>query len=320
MVGQTLSHYEVLEELGRGGMGAVHKARDKVLDRVLAIKILHPDLANPTRVRRFIQEAKAASSLNHPNIVTIYEIFHVENAPCIAMEYVTGETLEKHLEQGTMTLRRGLNCAIEIADALAKAHQAGIVHRDVKPSNIMISSGGLVKILDFGLAKLTEISEEVEAGARLTQEGRIVGTPPYLSPEQAQAEKVDARSDIFSLGTIMYEMFSGKRPFERESNVDMLAAVVRDHPKKIRSVAKDLPASLEKITRNASKKSGAPPSTDGRRKGSARIHSPLRNAYLIARCPAPAAALAVSEALAARWSPHFHCRRRRKVLVVSIAQ
>ena len=247
MLGQTLSHYEVLEELGRGGMGAVYKARDIVLDRMLAIKVLHPDLANPTRERRFIQEAKAASSLNHPNIVTIYEIFHVANAPCIAMEYVTGETLEKHLERGPMPLRRGLNCAIEIADALAKAHEAGIVHRDVKPSNIMITATGLVKILDFGLAKLIEISDEFDTGARLTQEGRIVGTPPYLSPEQAQAEKVDARSDIFSLGAVMYEMFSGNRPFERESNVDMLAAVVRDHPKKIRSVAKDLPASLEKL-------------------------------------------------------------------------
>jgi eukaryotic-like serine/threonine-protein kinase len=247
MVGQTLSHYEVLKELGRGGMGAVYEARDIVLDRIVAIKVLHPDLANPTRERRFIQEAKAASSFNHPNIVTIYEIFHVGAAPCIAMEYVTGETLEKQLEQGPMPLRRGLNCAIQIADALARAHQAGIVHRDVKPSNIMITDTGLVKVLDFGLAKLTQVSEEFHTGERLTQEGRIVGTPPYLSPEQALAEKVDARSDIFSFGAVMYEMFSGKRPFERESNVDMLAAVVREHPKKIRSVAKDLPASLERI-------------------------------------------------------------------------
>ncbi|MFN0100576.1 MAG: protein kinase domain-containing protein, partial [Bryobacteraceae bacterium] len=249
-----LSHYEVLEELGRGGMGAVYKARDIVLDRVLAIKILHPDLANPTRERRFIQEAKAASSLNHPGIVTIYEIFHAGNAPCIAMEYVTGETLEKHLEQGPMPLRRGLSCAIEIADALAKAHDAGIVHRDVKPSNIMITTTGLVKILDFGLAKLMEISEESGAGERLTQDGRILGTPPYLSPEQAQAEKADARSDIFSLGAVMYEMFSGKRPFERASNVDMLAAVVRDHPKKIRTLADGLPASLEKVIANCLEK------------------------------------------------------------------
>src|SRR5436190_5727152 len=247
MVGQTLSHYEVLEELGRGGMGAVYKARDTLLDRVLAIKILHPDLSNPRRERRFIQEAKAASSLNHPNIVTIYEIFHVGNAPCVAMEYVTGETLEKHLEPGPMPLRQGLNWAIQIADGLSKAHQAGIVHRDVKPSNIMITDAGLVKILDFGLAKLIDISDESESGERLTQEGRVVGTPPYLSPEQAQSVKVDARSDIFSLGCVMYEMFSGKRPFERDSNIEMLTAVVCDHPKKIRSVTKEIPASLEKI-------------------------------------------------------------------------
>lgn len=247
MVGQTLSHYEVLAELGRGGMGAVYKARDLNLDRLVALKILHPDLANPRRERRFIQEAKAASSLNHPNILTIYEIFTIENAPCIAMEYVTGETLEKQLEHGPMPLRRGLTCAIEIADALAEAHKAGIVHRDVKPSNIMITAAGLVKILDFGLAKLIDASEETDSGARLTQEGRIVGSPPYLSPEQAQAGKVDARSDIFSFGAVIYEIFSGQRPFERASNMDMLMAVVNDQPKKIRTVADGLPASLEKL-------------------------------------------------------------------------
>ena len=247
MVGQTISHYEVLEELGRGAMGSVYRARDTRLDRVLAIKILRSEVANPTRERRFIQEARTASSLNHPSIVTIYEIFHVGEAPCIAMEYVDGETLEQHLEKGPLELRQGLTWAIAIADALATAHSAGIVHRDVKPSNIMITRAGLVKILDFGLAKLTQMSELSDPGERLTLDDRIVGTPPYLSPEQALCEKVDARSDIFSFGAVLYEMFTCKRPFERASNVEMLSAVVKEDPKKLRSVEPNLPARLEKI-------------------------------------------------------------------------
>ncbi|HYI93928.1 MAG TPA: protein kinase, partial [Bryobacteraceae bacterium] len=247
MLGQTISHYEVLDELGHGAMGTVYRARDTQLDRVLALKILRSEVVNPRREKRFIQEARLASSLNHPSIVTIYEIFHVGEAPCIAMEYVDGETLEQHLEKGPLELRQGLAWALAIADALATAHTAGIVHRDVKPSNIMITQTGLVKILDFGLAKLTQMSEGSSSEERLTLDDRIVGTPPYLSPEQALCEKVDARSDIFSLGAVMYEMFTGTRPFERASNVEMLSAVVKDEPKKLRSVARDLPAKLEKI-------------------------------------------------------------------------
>jgi serine/threonine protein kinase/Tol biopolymer transport system component len=247
MVGQTISHYKVLEQIGHGGMGAVYKATDTLLDRVLAIKVLRPDISNPTRERRFIQEAKTASSLNHPNIVTIYEIFHIDNSPCIAMEYVSGETLERHLEKGPLDRETALDWAIPIADALARAHAAGIVHRDVKPGNVMITDDGLVKILDFGLAKLMEVSNDSNPGERLTMDDRIVGSPPYLSPEQARAERIDARSDIFSLGAVLYEMFTGKRPFERPSNVEMLAAVVQDKPKKPRSLTKHLPAALEQI-------------------------------------------------------------------------
>ena len=247
MLGQTISHYEVLEELGHGAMGAVYRARDTLLDRVLALKILRADVANPIRERRFIQEARTASSLNHPSIVTIYEIFHIGDAPCIAMEYVDGLTLEQHLEKGPLPLRQGLVWAIAITDALATAHSAGIVHRDIKPSNIMITHSGLVKILDFGLAKLTQVSDASNPGERLTLDDRIVGTPPYLAPEQALCEKVDARSDIFSVGAVVYEMFTGTRPFERESNVEMLAAIVKDEPEKLCSVDARLPDRLEKI-------------------------------------------------------------------------
>lgn len=247
VLGQTISHYEILDELGHGAMGSVYKARDTRLDRVLALKVLRSDVANPVRERRFIQEARTASSLNHPNIVTIYEIFHAGESPCIAMEYVEGETLEQRLERGPLDLRQGLEWSIAIADALAKAHEAGIIHRDVKPSNIMITRSGMVKILDFGLAKLLEASDSSDAGERLTLDDRIVGTPPYLSPEQALCEKVDARSDIFSFGAILYEMFTGRRPFERESKLGMLSAVVNDQPKKLRSLARHVPARLEKI-------------------------------------------------------------------------
>lgn len=209
MIGQTISHYEVLEELGNGGIGVVYKARDTVLGRVLALKLLRGESIPQTRVRRFIQEAKSASSLNHPNIITIYEIFDAADGPCIAMEYVSGETLEQRLARGLVGFRKGLNWAIAISDALAKAHAAGIVHRDVKPSNIMITADDQVKILDFGLAKLTQLDES-EPAERFTQDGRIVGSPPYVSPEQAKAEAVDARSDIFSLGCVLYEMFSAR--------------------------------------------------------------------------------------------------------------
>ena len=247
MLGQTISHYEVLDELGQGAMGTVYRARDTRLNRLLALKVLRREVANPTRERRFIQEAQTASSLNHPGIVTIYEIFHVGDAPCIAMEYVDGETLEQHLEKGPLAFRQGLAWAFAISDALAAAHAAGIVHRDVKPSNIMITQTGLVKILDFGLAKLTQVSDGSNSGERLTLDDRIVGTPPYLSPEQALSEKVDARSDIFSVGAVLYEMFAGIRPFERASNVEMLSAVVKEEPKKLRSVMRDAPARLETI-------------------------------------------------------------------------
>src|SRR5690348_7729313 len=183
MVGQRISHYEVLEELGHGGMGIVYKARDVLLDRVLALKLLRGEALHSMRARRFVQEAKSASSLNHPNIITIYEIFNIGDAPCIAMEYVTGESLEQRLCKGPVNLRQGLDWAIALADALGKAHAAGIVHRDVKPSNIMISGNGHVKILDFGLAKLTQM-EPSDPREHLTMDGRIVGSPPYISAEQ----------------------------------------------------------------------------------------------------------------------------------------
>src|SRR2546427_3015551 len=204
MIGRTILHYQIVETLGRGGMGVVYKARDTHLDRFIAIKVLPPEkVADPERRRRFTQEAKAASALNHPNIITIYDIDQAAGVDFIAMEYVAGKTLDRLIPRHGLRLNEVLQLAVQIADALARAHSAGILHRDIKPSNIMVSDSGSVKVLDFGLAKLTEASDTGDdestrtsgPGNRTkrseTEEGVILGTAAYMSPEQAQGVKVD---------------------------------------------------------------------------------------------------------------------------------
>src|SRR5580658_647007 len=204
MIGGKIAHYEILDTLGQGGMGAVYKARDTQLDRIVALKVLTPDkVANSERKLRFIQEAKAASALNHPNIVTIYNIGNDEGYDYIAMEYVAGHTLDRVIPSSGMKPADLVRYGIQIADALACAHTAGIVHRDLKPGNIMISVDGQVKLLDFGLAKLSDLHDASDAeltrqDAPQTEEGRILGTVCYMSPEQAEARRTDGRSDIFS--------------------------------------------------------------------------------------------------------------------------
>src|SRR5712692_3799238 len=222
MTGRTLSHYRIMEKLGSGGMGVVWKARDTHLDRFVALKVLPAEkLSDPERKRRFVQEAKSASALNHPNIIHIYDISDAEGVPFLAMEYVAGKTLGGLIGRKGLRLQDALKYAIQIVDALAKAHSAGIVHRDLKPSNIMVTDDGLVKVLDFGLAKLTEQglpnesvdTQTLRQEAAQTEEGVIVGTAAYMSPEQAEGKPVDARSDIFSFGAVLYEMLSGRRAF-----------------------------------------------------------------------------------------------------------
>ena len=203
MIGRTIQHYQIVETLGRGGMGVVYKARDTHLDRFAAIKVLPPErVADPERKRRFVQEAKAASALNHPNIVHIYDIAEADGIQFIAMECVPGKTLDQLIGHKGLRLSEALKYAIQIADALARAHSAGIIHRDLKPSNIMVDDYGFVKVLDFGLAKLTETST-AEFGETATMrapegpetgEGAIVGTVAYMSPEQAEGKVIDARS------------------------------------------------------------------------------------------------------------------------------
>ncbi len=254
-IAQTISHYRILEKLGAGGMGVVWKARDTRLDRFVALKFLPAaKMSDPERKRRFVQEARAASALNHPNIITIYEIDQADGADFIAMEYVPGKALDQLMPRKGLRLNEALQYAIQISDALAAAHAAGIVHRDLKPGNLMVSENGCVKVLDFGLAKLIErggVSElartETLAEAPKTEEGTIVGTVSYMSPEQAEGKKVDARTDIFSFGAVLYEMITGRRAFAGDSILSILSAILRDEPKPAAEVILGFPRELDRI-------------------------------------------------------------------------
>jgi serine/threonine protein kinase len=255
MLKQVLSHYQILEKLGEGGMGVVYKARDTHLDRFVAIKVLPAEkVADPERKRRFVQEAKAASALNHPNIITIYDIDQTNGIDFIAMEYVAGKTLEVQIPRKGLRLSEALKYAVQIADALEAAHAAGIIHRDLKPGNVMVSESGAVTVLDFGLAKLIdkhEISELEKTlqteGDRHTDEGTILGTVSYMSPEQAEGKKVDGRSDIFSFGALLYEMVTGRRAFQGDTKLSTLTAILREDPKPPSQIVEDLPTEAERI-------------------------------------------------------------------------
>jgi serine/threonine protein kinase/WD40 repeat protein len=247
MIGQTLGHYRIESKLGEGGMGVVYKARDAHLDRLVALKVLPPErVTDRERKERFVREAKAASALNHPNIITIYDIDEANGVLFIAMEYVAGRTLDDLASRRGLKLSESLKYAVQIADALAKAHAAGIVHRDLKPSNVMVNEDGLVKILDFGLAKLTANDEQERDNAatrtlgQLTEQGAVLGTLSYMSPEQAEGRRVDARSDIFSFGSVLYELVTGERAFQGETRVSTMAAIVSRDPKPLTGVPHDL--------------------------------------------------------------------------------
>jgi Tol biopolymer transport system component/predicted Ser/Thr protein kinase len=248
--------FEVLAPLGAGGMGEVYRARDPRLGREVAIKVLPADrLADEGRRRRFVQEARAASALNHPHIVTIYEIESADGIDFIVMEYVEGETLDRLIPKNGMPVRDAVRLAIPIAEAVAAAHAKGIVHRDLKPANVVVTPEGVVKVLDFGLAKLLlddaddtgETQATVSASAALSRPGAIAGTAGYMSPEQATGGKADARSDIFSLGAVLYEMVTGRRAFAGRTVSETLAAVVREQPMPPRELATSLPEALERI-------------------------------------------------------------------------
>jgi serine/threonine-protein kinase len=261
--GTKLGRYEIRSQLGAGGMGEVYLAQDTRLDRKVALKILPDEVAaDPNRMKRFVQEAKAASGLNHPNIITIYEIDQSDSIPFIATEFIEGSTLRERMRAQPLTLGEVLNVAVQIAGALAAAHANGIVHRDIKPENIILRSDGIAKVLDFGLAKLTgQGSQELvdsEAPTRAdlkTDSAVVMGTAVYMSPEQARGHQVDARTDIFSLGIVIYELMTGRLPFEGSSIYEIMAAILsdRESPPLSRS-SREVPAELERIVSKALRK------------------------------------------------------------------
>jgi len=242
MIGKTISHYKVLEKLGEGGMGVVYKAVDTKLDRTVALKFLSSQLAvNDEDKARLIQEAKAASAMNHPNICTTYDIQEIDDQLFIVMEYIDGKTLND--KNNNLSKKQILNVGIQVAEGLAAAHEKGIVHRDIKPENIMIRKDGLAQIMDFGLAKISSSSKV----SRITKAGTTVGTMGYMSPEQVQGLDVDHRTDIFSLGVVLYELLAGESPFTGMHEAAIMYEIVNVDPQPISSLKPDIDVELESI-------------------------------------------------------------------------
>jgi serine/threonine-protein kinase len=247
-----LAHFRLNGKLGRGGMGIVYRAYDEKLDREIALKVLPGNFAeDPPRQRRFMREARLAASIAHPNVATVHEIGEASGRIYIAMELVSGTTLRRHIEAGKVPVPEAVRITKEIARGVAKAHARGIAHRDLKPDNVMVGPDGAVKVLDFGLAKPTEVSPEPQAAepATLTQEGRIIGTPGYMSPEQATGRPLDVRTDVFSLGVVLYEMLAGKRPFVGETSMDIVIATSRDPAPPLTNVPADLAKLVDRCLR-----------------------------------------------------------------------
>ncbi len=244
--GQVLGHYEIIRQIGAGGMGEVYLARDASLDRKVAVKVLSGEMATGNHLERFIREAQAASSLNNPHICTVYEINRDHEPPYIAMEFIEGETLDDRIGKGKLDPSDALDIALQISDGLAEAHQAGIVHRDIKPANIIINKRGRVKIVDFGLAKRVTSAADDRTQQQLSVSGMILGTVSYMSPEQARGESVDARTDIWSLGVLLYEMVSGQRPFSGGSVAENIAAILISEPAQLDDLSPGFAALIRK--------------------------------------------------------------------------
>jgi eukaryotic-like serine/threonine-protein kinase len=258
--GSRLGPYEILAPLGAGGMGEVYRARDTRLDRTVAIKVLPPEVsASLDRRQRFEREARTISSLNHPHICTLHDIGHQEGIDYLVLEYVEGETLAKKLEGGPLPTEAVLRYGIEIADALDKAHRQGVIHRDLKPGNIMLTESG-AKLLDFGLAKVlphpggllsaSTPTAAPTASQPLTAEGMLLGTLQYMSPEQLEGKEADARTDIFALGTVLYEMAVGRPAFHAKSTASLIAAILTSEPQPITTIQSMAPPALDRVVKN----------------------------------------------------------------------
>jgi len=255
-VGRTIGAYRVLESLGSGGMGQVYLAEDPRLGRRVALKVLSRETAAQSeKIARFEREARAVAQLSHPGIVMLHSIEEADGLRFLTMEYVEGETLSKAIPARGFATERFLSLAIGLTDAVAAAHRQGILHRDLKPENVMLTPDGRLKVLDFGLAKLRD---DVFTGDRttretqsVTQDGRIVGTVAYMSPEQAQGLPVDNRSDIFTLGILLYEMATGERPFRGGTNLSVLSSILKDTPRSVSEIRDDIPRPLARMIERA---------------------------------------------------------------------
>jgi serine/threonine protein kinase len=237
--------YQILQKLGEGGMGVVYKAKDTRLKRTVALKFLPAELTKDKAAKkRFIQEAQAAAALNHPHICTIYEVDEANDQTFISMEYIQGQSLKDKLESGPLAVDETIVIALQVAEGLEKAHKKGIIHRDIKPANIMINDEGQAKITDFGLAKLSW-------GADITKPATIMGTVAYMSPEQAKGEEVDHRTDIWSLGAMLYEMLSGERPFRKDQEQALIFAILNDKPTPLSLLRSDIPTQIEQMIEKA---------------------------------------------------------------------
>ena len=259
MPGQVISHYRIIEKIGSGAMGEVFRARDKRLGRDVALKLIRPaSSANPDHLRRFELEARAAAALSHPNIVAVYDVGFSEGSPYIVCELLEGKTLRKRLEEGPLPVRVGIDYAMQIVQGLIAAHDRRIVHRDLKPENLFVTTDGRVKILDFGVAKLqaepAEAGRSVEELTTVTRSGALVGTVAYMSPEQLRAKAVDHRSDIFSMGAMLYELFTGRRAFRGETEVDTITAVLKEDPREPNLEHSKVPASCQQIVQHCLEK------------------------------------------------------------------
>jgi len=250
--GTKLDGYEVLGLLGAGGMGEVYRARDVVLKRDVAIKVLPTFVSqDPDRLRRFEQEAQAAAALNHPNILAVYQFGVFEGAPYLVSELLEGSTLRQMLQRGPLQVRKTIDYAVQIAHGLAAAHEKGIVHRDLKPENLFVTKDGRIKILDFGLAKLTQRQPDSDGAAPTltagTDPGMVMGTAGYMSPEQVRGKAVDHRTDIFAFGAILYEMLTGKRAFQRSTSAETMTAILNDEPPAISQLVQSIPPGLQRV-------------------------------------------------------------------------